>query len=188
MKLKRKLYVSPDYYKGLTEAQKSSLIEARKNLAKKYYRDRKGYRPGKDGGDKSYKSLRNRLVSDLSEIEKLHRSEDKWDAIDSWAKKERQRINNTDRSFETKAKRFKEALEIKNKREKLEAEEIAKKAAAELRDKRKKLVSRAKTKKALTKGALIVGGTAIGVGLGAKVIKDSKEAKKQRLAKEAILK
>lgn len=187
MILKRKLYVSPEYYEGLTEAEKQSLIEARKKLARYYYRKRKDHIPGVTG-DRSYAKLRENLVKDLADLEKLHRSEDKWGDIDSRKRKEIDKIRRTDRSLETRARRFKEAVNSNFERKKQEAEQIAQREAAELRTKRKDLVSKLKTKKALKRGALVVGGTALGIGLGAKVIKDAKENKKKRLAKDAILK
>ena len=187
MILKRKLYVSPEYYGGLTEAEKQSLFDARKKLARYYYRKRKDHIPGVTG-DRSYAKLRESLVDDLAKQEKLHRAEDTWGDIDSRVRKEKRKIKETDRSFETRARRFKEAINrIAEEKKREEDKKAAERAALDLRNKRKDLVSKLKKKKAI-KGALIVGGAALGIGLGAKAIKDAKENKKQRLAKEIILK
>ena len=59
MILKRKIFVDPDYYKGLNEAEEQWLREKRSNLAKKYNGLRKNKRDGNN--KKNLENLRKEI-------------------------------------------------------------------------------------------------------------------------------
>ena len=190
--LKRKLYVSPDYYKDLTEAEKEALIKIRQGLAKKYYyKERKKYIPTADKGDKAYHKLRIKEAEDLARAEKMLRDKSKWSEIDAKLRKEKDRISNVDRSFETRNRIYKEAVNKVHLDKKAKNELLAKeKARKELRVSREKLVSDLKKKKNIKQGLAIGGGVAAVSGASYLVgnsVKKHKESKKKEKAKESVL-
>ena len=196
--LKRKLYVSPDYYKDLTEAEKEALMKIRQGLAKKYYKERKKYIPTADKGDKAYHKLRIKEAEDLARAEKMLRDKSKWGEIDAKLRKEKDRISNVDRSFETRARIYKEAvnkvhLDKKAKNELLakeKAREELRVAREELRVARERLISDLRKKKNIKQGLAIGGGIAAVSGasyLAGNAVKKHKESKKKEKAKESVL-
>lgn len=204
--LKRKLYVAPDYYHGLSDAEAEALKKMRQKLAKKYYGDRKKYIKGADISKKnSYYKLMIQEKEELAKAEKLIRDKSRWSEIDAQLKKDKERIKNIDRSFETRARRFKEAVNdnyAKNKE--LEAQKIVERLRRDrdrdsyaklfdqidLREKRKQVAADLRKKKNLRQGLAIGGGLAAATTAGIVInnaAKKYKERKNKDRVKDAIL-
>ena len=87
---------------------------------------------------------------------------------------------------------IKEAVNSVGDRKKKEAQIAEKELALKLRADRIELAEKLKKqknlKKNIGKSSVIIGGSALGVGLGAKAISDHKKNKKKKEAREAILK
>lgn len=157
MILKRKIFVDPDYYKGLNEAEEQWLREKRSKLAKKYNGIRKN-KKDKDGSNK--KNLEN-LRKEINRAERDIRGNTK----EGPGKYVREAVN-------------KSAAEKKKK-------ELARQAEL-LAEKKKKDAIKSVGKKVLI-GAGIVGGLGLGVALGSKAIKNKRDQEKKDAVKRQIL-
>ena len=159
MRLQRKLFaIQPGYYDDLNEAEKDWLEKKRSKIAKSIEKEKQKLKlEGKFDKNARIK-LRERLRREVTMAEDNIRGKGK----DKYL---REAVNNV-----WKDKQFDKAKAI----------ELAKKKAAEKAEKVAKL-------KKLGKGALIAGGTVLGIGLGAKAIKNYEDRKKQEQAKNSVL-
>lgn len=159
MKLKRKLFaIQPGYYDDLNEAEKNWLEKKRSKIAKSIEKDKQKLK-SEGKLDKNAKiKLRERLRREVTMAENNIRGKGK----DKYL---REAVNNVWQDKQLKIKK---------------AEELAKKKAEESVEKVTKL-------KKIGKGALIVGGTVLGIGLSTKAIKNYKDKKKQEQTKNLVL-
>ena len=157
MILRRKIFVDPDYYKGLNEAEEQWLREKRSNLAKKYNGVRKT-KKDKDGRNK--KNLE-KLREEINQAERDIRGNTK----EGPGKYVREAVN-------------KSAAEKKKK-------ELARQAEL-LAEKKKKDAIKSVGKKVLI-GAGVVGGLGLGVALGSKAIKNKRDREKKDAVKRQVL-
>lgn len=183
MKLKRKIFVNPEYYKdlGLNELEENWLRNKRSELAKKYEKQKKDIL-----NDPKKKLDRSKLLKELRE--ELIKNE----KIISGGKVSSKPYEIVQKDPKRIGRYIKEAVNSVGERKKKEAQIAEKESALKLRAGRIELAEKLKKqknlKKNIGKGAVIIGGTALGVGLGAKAISDYKKNKKKKEAKEAILK
>ena len=178
MRLQRKIFVKPEYYKdlGLNEFEENWLRKKRSKLAKKYWKESIEKSP-----DKKPELIKN-LTKDLRKAERDISGGKVSTKPYEIVQKDPKRIG----------RYIKEAVNSVGDRKKKEAQVIEKELALKLRADRIELAEKLKKqknlKKNIGKGAVIVGGTALGVGLGMKAISDHKKNKKKKETKEAILK
>lgn len=159
MILKRKLFaIQPGYYDDLNEAEKNWLEKKRSKIAKSIEKDKQKLRLEGKLDKNARTNLRERLRREVTMAENNIRGKGK----DKYLK---EAVNSVWQDKQL---------------EKAKAIELAKKKAAESAEKVAKL-------KKLGKGALIVGGTALGIGLGIKAIKNYKDKKKQEQTKNLVL-
>ena len=178
MKLKRKIFVNPEYYKdlGLNELEENWLRKKRSKLAKKYWKESREKSP-----DKKPELIKN-LRKDLRKAER--------DISGGKVSTKPYEINQKDPK--RIGRYIKEAVNSVGERKKKKAQITEKELALKLRADRIELAEKLKKqknlKKNIGKSAVIISGTALGVGLGAKAISDYKENKKKKEARDAILK
>lgn len=159
MKLKRKLFaIQPGYYDDLNEAEKDWLEKKRSKIAKSIEKEKQKLKSEGKFDKNTRAKLRERLRREVTIAENNIRGKGK----DKYL---REAVNNVQQDKQL---------------EKAKAIELAKKKAAESAEKVAKL-------KKLGKGALVVGGTALGIGLGTKTIKNYKDRKKQEQTKNLVL-
>ena len=159
MRLQRKLFaIQPGYYDDLNEAEKDWLEKKRSKIAKSIEKEKQKLKL--DG--KLDKNARTKLCERLRREVTMAENNIRGKGNNKYL---REAVNNVwqDKQFE-KAKTI----------------ELAKKKAVESAEKVAKL-------KKLGKGALVVGGTALGVSLGTKAIKNYKDRKKQDQTKASVL-
>lgn len=158
MRLQRKLFaMRSDTYKDLNEAETEWLEKKRSRIAKKFESKKKEIL---NDPNKRKSFNRKKFLEDLRKEAKI--AEENIHGKDETLKKA---VNN---------------IWNRKQLEKAKAVELAKKKAAESAEKVAKL-------KKLGKGALAVGGTALGIGLGTKTIKNYKDRKKQEQTKNSVL-
>lgn len=159
MRLQRKLFaIQPGYYDDLNEAEKDWLEKKRSKIAKSIEKEKQKLKLDGKLDKNARTKLRERLRGEVTIAENNIRGKGK----DKYL---REAVNNVWQDKQL---------------EKAKAVELAKKKAAESAKKVAKL-------KKLGKGALIVGGTALGASLGTKAIKNYKDRKKQEQTKNSVL-
>lgn len=159
MRLQRKLFaIQPGYYDDLNEAEKDWLEKKRSKIAKSIEKDKQRLKSEGKLDKNARTKLRERLRREVTAAEDNIRGKGK----DKYL---REAVNNVWQDKQL---------------EKAKAIELAKNKSAESAKKVAKL-------KKLGKGALIVGGTALGIGLGTKAIKNYKDRKKQEQTKNSVL-
>ena len=159
MRLQRKLFaIQPGYYDDLNEAEKDWLEKKRSKIAKSIEKDKQKLKSEGKLDKNARIKLRERLSKEVTMAENNIRGKGE----DKYL---REAVNNVWQEKQL---------------EKAKAKELAKKKAAESAEKVAKL-------KKLGKGALVVGGTALGIGLGTKAIKNYKNRKKQEQTKDSVL-
>lgn len=159
MRLQRKLFaIQPGYYDDLNEAEKDWLEKKRSKIAKSIEKEKQKLKLDGKLDKNARTKLRERLRREVTMAEDNIRGKGK----DKYL---REAVNNVWQDKQL---------------EKAKAIELAKKKAAESAEKVAKL-------KKLGKGALVVGGTALGIGLGTKAIKNYKDRKKQEQTKNSVL-
>lgn len=159
MRLQRKLFaIQPGYYDDLNEAEKDWLEKKRSKIAKSIEKEKQKLKSEGKLDKNARTKLHERLRREVTMAEDNIRGKGK----DKYL---REAVNNVWQDKQL---------------EKAKAVELAKKKAAESAEKVAKL-------KKLGKGALVVGGTALGIGLGTKAIKNYKDRKKQEQTKNSVL-
>lgn len=159
MRLQRKLFaIQPGYYDDLNEAEKDWLEKKRSKIAKSIEKEKQKLKLDGKLDKNARTKLRERLRREVTMAEDNIRGKGK----DKYL---REAVNNVWQDKQL---------------EKAKAVELAKKKAAESAEKVAKL-------KKLGKGALVVGGTALGANLGTKAIKNYKDRKKQEQTKNSVL-
>ena len=159
MRLQRKLFaIQPGYYDDLNEAERDWLEKKRSKIAKSIEKEKQKLKLDGKLDKNARTKLRERLRREVTTAEDNIRGKGK----DKYL---REAVNNVWQDKQL---------------EKAKAIELAKKKAAESAEKVAKL-------KKLGKGALVVGGTALGIGLGTKAIKNYKDRKKQEQTKNSVL-
>ena len=179
MKLKRKIFANPEYYKdlGLNELEENWLRNKRSELAKKYEKQKKDIL-----NDPKKKLDRPKLLKELRE--ELMKNE----KIISGGKVSSKAYKIEEKDPKRISRYIKEAVNTVGERKKKEAQIAELKLRADRIELAEKLKKQKNFKKNIGRGAVIIGGAALGVGLGAKAISDHKKNKKKKEAREAILK
>ena len=159
MRLQRKLFaIQPGYYDDLNEAERDWLEKKRSKIAKSIEKEKQKLKLDGKLDKNARTKLRERLRREVTMAEINIRGKGK----DKYL---REAVNNVWQDKQL---------------EKAKVVELAKKKAAESAEKAAKL-------KKLGKRALVVGGTALGIGLGTKAIKNYKDRKKQEQTKIQFL-
>lgn len=167
MRLQRKIFVSPDYYEGLNEAEAKWLENERNKIAKQLIGDRK-------------KAIGNREYHKRGKIKGL---------LDNASKRLREAEAGIRGTYKGPG-RYKYVKEAVNKEatrkreEELVRQALEKKAAEESAKKSAKNLAQLKTAGKIGLGVL---GTGALVGLGIHAVKKSKEKSKQDRAKRSVL-
>ena len=167
MRLQRKIFVSPDYYEGLNEAEAEWLRKERSKIARKElkkYRDRKGSysNPKKKLKDLIKEDIEKKVGDAEAAIRGTYKGDGRYKFVKEAVNKE--------------ATRKREEELVRQALEKKAAEESAKKSAKNL--------AQLKTVGKIGLGVL---GTSALVGLGIHAVKKSKEKSKQDSAKRSVL-
>lgn len=175
MRLQRKLFaIQPGYYDGLNEAEKDWLEKKRSKIAKSIEKDKQKLKSEGKFDKNARINLLKKLRNETIKAEKII------NGGKAYSKPYRVREVDDSGRFSRYIREAVNNVYQDKQLEKAKAIELTKKKAAESAEKVAKL-------KKLGKGALVVGGTALGIGLGTKTIKNYKDRKKQEQTKNSVL-